>query len=150
MSLTIGLNLTYNVNKILKLLITDDPNFIGVLYGDAFTGQKQVTRVGYPAYSYFLNKQVYDANGNPIEGLYVDLSGLGGTVNGNNLDKYIYHNPAPDYVLGLSARFAYKNLDLSASARANIGNYVYNQVAAGASYDQLYQIGYFKNFPTFP
>jgi iron complex outermembrane receptor protein len=149
MSLTIGFNLTYNVNKILKLLITDDPKFIGVLYGDAFTGQKQVTRVGYPAYSYFLNKQVYDANGNPIEGLYVDLSGLGGTVNGNNLDKYIYHNPAPDYVLGLSARFAYKNLDISASARANIGNYVYNQVASGASYDQLYQIGYFKNFTTF-
>jgi iron complex outermembrane receptor protein len=149
MSLTIGFNLTYNVNKILKLLITDDPKFIGVLYGDAFTGQKQVTRVGYPAYSYFLNKQVYDANGNPIEGLYVDLSGLGGTVNGNNADKYIYHNPAPDYVLGFSARFAYKNFDISASARSNIGNYVYNQVAAGASYDQLYQIGYFKNFPTF-
>jgi TonB-dependent starch-binding outer membrane protein SusC len=149
MSLTIGLNLTYNINKILKLLITDDPKFIGVLYGDAFTGQKQVTRVGSPAYSYFLNKQVYDANGNPIEGLYVDLSGLGGTVNGNNLDKYIYHNPAPDYVLGLSARFNYKNLDISASARANIGNYVYNQIAAGASYDQLYQIGYFKNFTTF-
>lgn len=149
MSLTLGFNLTYNVNKILKLLITDDPKFIGVLYGDAFTGQKQVTRVGYPAYSYFLNKQVYDANGNPIEGLYVDLSGLGGTVNGNNADKYIYHNPAPDYVLGFSARFAYKNFDISASARSNIGNYVYNQVAAGASYDQLYQIGYFKNFPTF-
>jgi iron complex outermembrane receptor protein len=149
MSLTIGLNLTYNVNKVLKLLITDDPKFVGVLYGDAFTGQKQVTRVGYPTYSYFLNKQVYDANGNPIEGLYVDLSGLGGTVNGNNADKYIYHNPAPDYVLGLSARFVYKNLDISASARSNIGNYVYNQVAAGASYDQLYQIGYFKNFTTF-
>jgi iron complex outermembrane receptor protein len=149
MSLTIGFNLTYNVNKILKLLLTDDPNYIGVLYGDAFTGQKQVTRVGYPAYSYFLNKQVYDANGNPIEGLYVDLSGLGGTVNGNNADQYIYHNPAPDYVLGLSARFSYKNLDISASSRASIGNYVYNQVAASASYDQLYQIGYFKNFSTF-
>jgi TonB-dependent starch-binding outer membrane protein SusC len=149
MSLTIGFNLTYNANKILKLLITDDPNFIGVLYGDAFTGQKQVTRVGYPAYSYFLNKQVYDANGDPIEGLYVDLSGQGGTVNGNNADKYIYHNPAPDYLIGFSARFSYKNLDISASARASIGNYVYNQVAAGASYDQLYQIGYFKNFPTF-
>ena len=149
MSLTIGLNLSYNVNKILKLLITDDPKFIGVLYGDAFTGQKQVTRVGYPSYSYFLNKQVYDANGNPIEGLYVDLSGLGGTVNGNNADQYIYHNPVPDYLLGLSARFAYKNLDISASSRASIGNYVYNQLAAGASYDQLYQIGYYKNFPTF-
>jgi TonB-linked SusC/RagA family outer membrane protein len=149
MYLTIGVNLSYNVNKITKLLISDDPNYIGILYGDAFTGQKQVTRVGYPAYSYFLNKQVYDVNGNPIEGLYVDLSGKGGTVNGNNADKYIYHNPAPDYLMGLSARFNYKNFDLSLSSRASIGNYVYNQVAAGASYDQMYQIGYFKNFPTY-
>ena len=97
-----------------------------------------------------MNKQVYDANGNPIEGLYVDLSGQGGTVNGNNADKYIYHNPAPDYLMGFSARFNYKNFDISASARASIGNYVYNQVAAGASYDQMYQIGYWKNFPTYP
>ncbi len=146
MSLTIGFNLTYNENKITKLLLTDDPNYIGVLYGDAFTGQKQVTRVGYPAYSYFLNKQVYDATGNPIEGLYVDLSGQGGTVNGDNADKYIYHNPVADYLIGFSARFDYKNFDLSASSRASIGNYVYNQVAAGASYDQMYQIGYWKNF----
>jgi len=149
MSLILGFNATYNKNEITKLLISDDPNYIGVLYGDAFSGQKQVTRVGYPAYSYFLNKQVYDANGNPIEGLYVDLSGKGGTVNGNTANQYIYHNPVPDYLFGFSARFNYKNFDLSASTRANIGNYVYNQVAAGASYDQTYQIGYWKNFPTF-
>lgn len=146
MTLTLGFNATYNVNKITKLLLTDDENYIGVLYGDAFTGQKQVTRVGSPAYSYFVNKQVYDANGKPIEGLYVDLSGEGGVVNGDNADKYIYHNPVPDFLFGFSARFEYKNFDLSASARASIGNYVYNQVASGSSYDQMQQIGYWKNF----
>ena len=149
MSLTIGFNLSYNMNKITKLLITNDPNYIGILYGNAFTGQIQVTRVGYPAYSYFVNKQVYGASGYPIEGLYVDLSGKGGTVNGNTSDQYIFHNPIPDYLMGLSARFNYKNFDISASARASIGNYVYNAVAAGASYDQMYQIGYWKNFTTF-
>ncbi|MFA5817704.1 MAG: TonB-dependent receptor [Bacteroidales bacterium] len=149
MSLILGFNVTYNKNKITKLLISDDPDYIGILYGDAFTGQKQVTRVGYPAYSYFLNKQVYNANGYPIEGLYVDLSGLGGTVNGDNADKYIYHNPAPDYLLGFSARFNYKNLDISASARTSIGNYVYNQVAAAAAYDQMYAIGYWHNEPKY-
>lgn len=149
MSLNIGFNLTYNKGKVTKLIQSNDPNFIGILYGDAFTGQKQVTRVGYPAYSFFVNKQVYDANGNPIEGVYVDLSGKGGTVNGNNDDKYIYHNPAPDYLLGLSARFNYKKFDVSASARTSIGNYVYNQVAAGASYDQMYQIGYWHNEPKY-
>ncbi|MFN8206158.1 MAG: TonB-dependent receptor [Bacteroidales bacterium] len=149
MSLTLGFNFTYNENKITKLLISDDPEYIGILYGDAFTGQKQVTRVGYPAYSYFLNKQVYDVNGNPIEGLYVDISGKGGTVNGNNEDKYLYHNPVADYLIGFSARFNYKNFDFSASSRSSIGNYVYNQLAAGASYDQMSQIGYWKNFPTY-
>ncbi len=146
MSLNIGFNATYNQNEVTKLLITDDPNYIGVLYGGGMTGTFQVTRVGYPVRSFFVNKQVYDADGNPIEGLYVDLSQQGGVVNGDNADKYIYHSPAPEWLLGLSARFEYKNLDLSASARGSIGNYVYNQVAAGASYDQLYQIGYFKNF----
>ena len=149
MSLTLGFNATYNLNKITKLLISDDPNYIGILYGDAFTGQKQVTRVGFPAYSFFLNKQVYDATGNPIEGLYVDLSGKGGSIAGNTANQYLNHQPAPDYILGFSARFEYKNFDLSASTRADFGNYVYNQLAASASYDQMYQIGYFKNFPTY-
>ena len=149
MSLNLGFNLTYNKNEITKLLLTDDPSYVGILYGDGMTGQKQVTRVGYPAYSYFVNKQVYDANGNPIEGLYVDLSGKGGSVNGNNNDKYIYHNPVADVLMGFSFRFNYKNFDLSASSRASIGNYVYNQIAAGSSYDQMYQIGYWKNFPTY-
>jgi iron complex outermembrane receptor protein len=149
MNLTLGFNMTYNENKVTKLLMSDDPNYIGILYGDAFTGQKQVTRVGSPAYSFFVNKQVYDENGNPVEGLYVDLSGKGGVVNGDNADKYIYHNPSPDYVFGFSARFSYKNLEVSASSRASIGNYVYNQVAAGASYDQMYQIGYWHNEPKY-
>ncbi len=149
MSLQIGLNFTYNENKITKLLLSDDPEFIGILYGDAMTGQKQVTRVGYPAYSFFVNKQIYDANGNPIEGLYEDISGQGGVVNGDNEDKYIYNDPVPDYTLGFSFRFNYKKFDLSASTRANIGNYVYNAVAAGSSYDQMQQIGYWKNMPTY-
>jgi len=148
-SLEIGFNLTYNENKITKLLLNDDPDYIGILYGDAFTGQKQVTRVGYPAYSYFVNQQVYYSNGYPIEGMYVDLSGKGGTVNGDNEDKYIYHNPVADYLMGLSARFTYKDFDFSASSRTSIGNYVYNQIAAGASYDQMSQIGYWKNFPKY-
>ncbi|MBN2665185.1 MAG: TonB-dependent receptor [Bacteroidales bacterium] len=146
MHLTVGFNATYNVNEITKLLLTDDPGYIGILYGDAMTGQKQVTRVGHPSYSFFVNRQVYDTNGKPIEGLYVDESGEGGVVNGDNADKYIYHNPVADFLLGLSARFEYKNFDFSASARGSIGNYVYNQIAAGASYDQMQQIGYWKNF----
>ena len=35
---------------------------------------------------------------------------------------------------------------MSTSLRANIDNYVLNQVAAGASYDQMQQIGYWKKY----
>ncbi len=147
-SLNIGFNASYNQNKITKLLSTNDPSYIGILYGSAMTGTNQVSRVGYAAHSFFVNKQVYDANGNPIEGMYVDLSGNGGTVAGNNGDKYIYHNPAPVVLMGLSFRLTYKNWDASTSTRLSLGNYVYNMVAAGASYDQMYQIGYWKNMPT--
>jgi iron complex outermembrane receptor protein len=148
MSLNLGFNLSYNDNEITKLNLNNDPDYM-VLYGDAFTGQKQVTMIGHPAYSFFVNQQVYYPNGMPIEGMYVDLSGQGGTVNGDNNDKYIYHNPVADVLMGFSASFRYKNLDVSAFMRASIGNYVYNQVAASASYDQMYQIGYWKNMPKY-
>jgi iron complex outermembrane receptor protein len=105
MSLELGFNLTYNKNEITRLLLNDDPDYLGILHGDAFTGQKQVTRVGYPAYSFFVNKQIYGTDDMPVEGLYEDLSGQGGTVNEDNEDKYIYKDPAPDFLLGLSARF---------------------------------------------
>jgi len=148
MNLTLGFNFTYNRTEVTKLLISNDPNYIGILYGSAFTGTNQVTRVGQAPYSFFVNKQVYNTSGNPVEGLYVDLSGKGNTVSGNNADKYIDKNPTPKYLMGFSARYNYKKFDLSASARTNLGGYVYNGVAAGASYDQMYQIGYWKNMPT--
>jgi iron complex outermembrane receptor protein len=148
MSLNIGFNISYNENEITKLNLNDDPDY-KVLYGDGMTGTKQVTLVGYPAYSYYVNQQVYYPNGTPIEGMYVDLSGEGGTVNGDNDDKYIYHDPVADVLMGISASFRYKNFDASFSSRVSIGNYVYNQVAAGSSYDQMYQIGYWKNMPTY-
>ncbi|MFC2137680.1 SusC/RagA family TonB-linked outer membrane protein [Bacteroidota bacterium] len=148
-SLELGFNISHNKTEITKLLITDDPDYIGVLYGDAFTGYNQVSRVGSAPYSFFVNKQVYDNEGNPIEGLYEDLSGEGGTVSGDDLDKYVFHDPFPDYTMGLSFRFNYKQFDLSGSSRANIGNYVQNRVASGSSFDQMQQIGYWKNMPKY-
>jgi TonB-linked SusC/RagA family outer membrane protein len=148
-SLNIGYNFTLNRTEVTKLLISDDPDYIGILYGSAFTGQNQVTRVGEAPYSFFLNQQVYDDNGDPIEGLYVDLQGQGGAIYNTNENKRIFKNPAPDYTMGLSLRFAYKDFDLSASSRASIGNYAYNSVAAGASYDQMQQIGYWLNMPKY-
>ena len=148
MSLNLGLNFSHNKNEITKLLLNDDPDYIGILEGSGMTGTVQVTRVGEAAHSFFVNKQVYEAGGKPIEGLYEDIAGNGGVIAGDNANKHVYHSPAPDYTFGFSARFNYKDFDMSTSLRANVGNYVLNQVAAGSSYDQMQQIGYWKNMPT--
>ncbi len=52
--------------------------------------------------------------------------------------------------MGLSSSLQYKNFDASFSARVNLGNYVYNNVAAErANYNSLYnQSGFFNNLPT--
>ncbi len=149
-SLSIGFNISYNQNEITKLLRTDDPNYIGIPTGGGiFSGNSQIQQVGSPLNSFFVNQQVYNTNGNPIEGVYVDLSGEGGAINGIDKNKYTYKSPAADYLMGLSARYSYKNFDIAASSRISIGNYVYNSVASGSSYDIRYALGYWANAPKY-
>jgi iron complex outermembrane receptor protein len=151
MSWNVGLNAAYNQNKITKLTKTDDPDYTGVDTGGIGGGVGnfiQNQRVGFPSNSFFVFQQVYGSNGMPIEGLYVDRTGTGGTVTSNNLNKYHYKKPAPDYTLGINSRFNYKQIDFSFSGRANIGNYVYNNVASGALYSTVYnQSGFYNNVP---
>lgn len=151
LSWNVGFNLAYNENKITKLTKTDDPNYTGVDVGGIGGGvgnNIQNHRVGFPANSFFVFQQVYGSDGMPVEGLYVDRTGKGGTVTSNNLNKYHYKKPAPDYTLGINSRFAYKQVDFSFSGRANIGNYVYNNVASGALYTTVYnQSGFYNNIP---
>lgn len=149
----IGTNLTYNKNEITKLTLTDDPAYTGVNTGGIAGGvgnniQKYI--VGMPARVFFLFTQVFDANGKPIEGLYVDKSGKGGNVSGNELNKYYFKSPDPDYLIGISSKINYKNFDLSFSGRLSIGNYVYNNNASNrALYQQVYnQSGFLSNILT--
>ena len=146
----IGANLTYNKNEITKLTLTDDPSYPGVNTGGISGGvgntvQKYI--VGYPARIFFLFSQVFDANGKPIEGLYVDRSGQGGNVAGNELNKYYLKSPDPKYLVGLSSKINYENFDLSFSGRLSIDNYVYNNNASNrALYQNVYnQSGYLSN-----
>lgn len=143
-------NFTYNKNEIAKLTLVDDPEYPGYNTGGIAGGvgnNVQINAVGYPANSFFLFSQVYDQSGMPIEGLYVDKSGEGGNVSGNELNKYYLKQPAPDYLIGLSSSVAYKDFDFSFSGRFNIGNYVYNNNASNlALYQNLYnQSGYTAN-----
>ena len=82
----------------------------------------QANKVGEPLNSFYVYQQVYDENGKPIEGLFVDRNGDGKI---DSKDKYCYKSPAPDVIMGLTTKFIYKNWDFSAAFHASIGNYVY-------------------------
>lgn len=143
----LGANLTLNKNEITKLTSTDDPNYLGVLTGGISGGVGntiQIHSVGFPANSFFVYEQVYDANGTPIEGLYVDRNQDGKITQD---DRYRYENPVPNAVIGFYSNYRRGNFDIGFGARANIGNFVYNNLQSeGAYYNRLYgSVGYLNN-----
>lgn len=142
-------NATYTVDEITKLTTVDDPSYVGVETGGIAGGvgnTVQVHSVGHPRNSFFVFEQVYDVEGNPIEGLYVDRNGDGVL---SEADKYRLESPNPDFTFGLSSRYEYKNWDASFAARASFGNYVYNNVASdNAIFSQTFNNTGFLTNPT--
>ena len=116
------LNVAWNKNKITKL--NNEGTYVtvgGISGGNGNT--VQVHQVGYPAYSYLLYEQVYDRDGNPIEGCYVDQDGNGVI---DDSDLVIKHSRDPKVTMSWNNTFTWKNWDLGFQLRASIGNYVYN------------------------
>ncbi|MDZ7660093.1 TonB-dependent receptor [Fodinibius sp.] len=145
--LEIGFNATHNVNEITKLTNVQSEDYIGVETGGISGGVGntiQIHSVGHPRSSFYVYEQVYDENGNPLDGVYVDRN-EDGQITAD--DKYRYEDPAPDFTFGLSSKFEYKNWDASFSARANVGNYVYNNVASNHTvYEFMFNSqGYLNN-----
>ena len=106
----------------------------------------QVNKVGQPINSYYVYQQVYDENGKPIEGAYVDRNG-NGTIDDD--DRYCYKSPAPDVIMGLTTKFIYKNWDFSAAFHASIGNYVYYDfLNSKAVLNEINASGAFRNTTT--
>ena len=128
----IGFNVAYNKNKITKLTANEDPTYVGVMTGGISGGVGstiQIHQVDHPASSFFVYEQIYDKDGNPIEGAYVDRNADGQI---NDDDRYVYKKPAPDWTFGINTTLNYKDWTLAISGRANLGNYVYNNVASNS------------------
>ena len=136
----VSFNATYNKNEITKLTAIDDPDYLGVATGGISGGvgnTVQMHSVGYPKNSYFVYEQVYDANGDPIEGMYVDRNGDGEITDD---DRYHYKDPDADFYFGISSYLQYKNWNFSFAGRANFGNYMYNNVSSeNGVYQRLYR-----------
>ncbi len=125
--LNFGFNTAYNTIKITKLTNSNSEDYSVAVGG--FTGGVgntiQTFSVDYAPFSYYVYQQVYDSNGTPIEGVYVDRNGDGSI---DSKDKYRFKKPNADMTFGLNTNFDYKNFDFNMFWRGSIGNYVYNNV----------------------
>ncbi len=138
MSLNLTANYTYQETEITKLTTNDDPTYEGVEVGGFSGGVGNTIQrhsVGFAPYTFFVYEQVYDANGTPVEGVYVDRNNDGQIT---TADKYRYKRPTPDHLIGFTTDFTWKDWSFNMAWRSNIGNYVYNNVNSNHGFrDQL-------------
>jgi iron complex outermembrane receptor protein len=142
-----GFNVTYNRNRITKLTFTEDPNYEGQRFGDRSGGTGGtilINSVGYNRGAFYVYKQVYDANGKPIDNMFEDLN-RDGVI--SEKDLYRYKSANPDVFLGFNGNIGYKRWNAGFIARASFGNYMYNNVASatGATRNILNPLGYLSN-----
>ncbi len=78
--------------------------------------------VGFQPYSAWVFEQIYDSNGKPIEGAFVDRN----NDNVINDEDRVYRAMRPNWTFGFGTTVTYKNIDLSASFRGQVGGLTYN------------------------
>ncbi|MCB9202241.1 MAG: SusC/RagA family TonB-linked outer membrane protein [Flavobacteriales bacterium] len=121
-SISLNGNIAYTHGKVEDLGTVDriDASDSGISGG---TGRNLAYHVvGYQPYSAWVYEQMYDVNGRPIFGTYVDRNQDGKiTV----ADRY-YQSLRPNWTYGFGLNANYKNFDLSASFRGQLDGKVYN------------------------
>lgn len=134
-NLSLGLNLTYNDTEITQLTTNDGPDYEGVpvgLFSGGVGNYVQRHSVGYAPNTFFVYQQVYDANGKPLEGVYVDRNNDG---NITNSDKYRMEKPSADFTVGFTTDLNYKKWNFNMAWRGSIGNYVYNNIDSALGFE---------------
>lgn len=148
-----GFNASTNRNELVRI------NSVGggseqILVGGIAGGvgsNIEVLQPGDPVNSFFVYRHKRDADGLPIyadtngdgriddNDLYEDLNGDGII---NQSDRAPFHDPSPDWAFGHTSSMGYRTFDLSLTLRAQLGNYVYNNVASNlGNYRELDAIG---------
>lgn len=117
---TSNFNIAWNKNKVTRLAEGADTTAGSI--GTA--GNIQKHQEGFPAFSFWVYEQVYNADGTPVEGVYVDRNG-DGSITAD--DRYLYHSKDPAVTLNWQNTFNWKNWDFGFTLRSSIGNWVYNK-----------------------
>lgn len=121
-SFSIGGNIAYNYSEVtnLKGITQVQASESGLPTGTGLFLANHA--VGRQPYSAWVFQQIYDENGKPIPGAFRDLNGDNKI---DNEDRY-YKALRPNWTYGFTTNFNYKNWDLVANFRGQIGGQVYN------------------------
>jgi len=141
-------NVGFNATKFerrIDALALGNPIFFGDAGGGTGT-TSLINQQGFTPGSFFVYKQLYNTDGSPIEGAFGDLNG-DGIISAD--DRYIFNNNDPDFILGFSTSFNYKNFDFGFNLRANVGSRVLNTTRSTRSYSSLIQNGVMENISPF-
>lgn len=138
---TAGFTISHNGNELLSINPNHSVSQINVGPIGGGTGNTiEVLMPGHPINSFFVCQQVYQS-GKPVQNTYVPLvqnAAGDSTVQGCTNDLRPFHSPWPTVELGHSSYFTFHKFDLSFTLRAQLGSYVYNNVAASnGSYQNI-------------
>ncbi len=152
----LGYNVTWNQNKITK--INGDETMIdGNGYGGDGLGGKSITKfaVGYATNVFYLYEAQKGTREDGSTYWYIvdqQKEGEAGYGKIDEQDKVFKHSPVAPVMMGFQTKFQFYNFDLGLSFRANIGNYVFNNVIASRLQNvpagNLARDGYYKTLPT--
>lgn len=117
---TSSFNIAWNKNKVTRLAEGADTTTGNI--GTA--GDVQKHQEGFPAFSFWVYEQVYNADGTPVEGVFVDRNGDGEITSD---DRYLYHSKDPAVTLNWQNTVSWKNWDFGITLRGSFGNWMYNK-----------------------
>jgi iron complex outermembrane receptor protein len=145
-----GYNVTWNQNKITK--INGEETMIdGSGYGGDGLSGKSITKyaVGYATNTFYLYEARKNTRADGTQYWYIIDQNQDGAI--DETDKVFKHSPVAPVTMGFQMKFQFYNFDLGMSFRANIGNYVFNNVIAtrlqNVPAGNLARDGYYKNLP---
>ena len=146
----LGYNVTWNQNKITK--INGEETMIdGSGYGGDGLSGKSITKyaIGYATNTFYLYEARKGYRDNGSQYWYIIDQNQDGAI--DEQDKVFKHSPVAPVTMGFQTKFQFYNFDLGISFRANIGNYVFNNVVAtrlqNVAAGNLARDGYYKNLP---
>ncbi len=152
----LGYNFTWNENKITKIN-GEEMMIDGSGYGGAGLSGKSITKyaVGYATDVFYLYESRKGTRDDGSQYWYiVDQQAEGEEGHGkiDEQDKVFKQSPVAPFTMGFQMKFQFYNFDLGMSFRANIGNYVFNNVIStrlqNVAAGNLARDGYYKNLPT--